>query len=308
EYEVSLNGLTEIDRVIPDWNQRINIISGIGEPFCRKLLVRLIKDKVKWIHWSEGFRFRLRSLITIPLQIFYSRFVINRFALGLLASGSHAYKQYRQWGVERHKLAELPYSIQAPVSTFLPPTSFTFLFLGSIENRKGVDCLLNAFALLPNDWDIKLKVVGRVSDDEGEKPIDFYQQIINQYDIKDKVEFLPPVKVNTIGDTISSCHVLVLPSRFDGFGVVVSEAAALGKTLIASDQVGSAETLIDNCVNGYIFKSENVVALSNCMRAAYRVGFNSRRSNISTNNFTRVEAIQNALRLELILDSLLSME
>lgn len=306
-YEVAFTDLAQMELQIPDWRERIHILSGIGEPFCRRLLIVLIRKKIKWVHWSEGFRFRWRSLLTTPLQILYARLIINSFALGLLASGTHAYRQFSRWGVMRHKLAILPYSIHPLPMLAKEEGKFTFLFLGSIENRKGVDTLIRAFSLLPGDWQVQLKIVGRVAEGRNEHSLEYYQSMAKHSGAGDKIEFHPAVTVDQISETIAACDVLILPSRFDGFGVVVSEAAAMKKLIIASDQVGSAETVIDNGVNGFIFQAENATALATCLRAAYRVAFQEVRAEISAQRFNQVEASQNAERLELILDAFLNM-
>ncbi len=54
---------------------------------------------------------------------------------------------------------------------------------------------------------------------------------------------------------------LILPSRHDGWGVVVNEALLQGVPVIASDRVG-AKCLIESSGAGLIFKSENTEELT----------------------------------------------
>jgi len=53
------------------------------------------------------------------------------------------------------------------------------------------------------------------------------------------------------------CDVFVLPSKGPGetWGLAVNEAMASGKVVIVSDKCGCAPDLVNNGVNGYMFKS-----------------------------------------------------
>jgi glycosyltransferase involved in cell wall biosynthesis len=65
---------------------------------------------------------------------------------------------------------------------------------------------------------------------------------------------------------LQRCDVLVLPSRHDGWGVVLNEAASLGKALIASDACGGAHHLIVPQLNGFRFPSGDIAALAAAMQ------------------------------------------
>jgi glycosyltransferase involved in cell wall biosynthesis len=59
---------------------------------------------------------------------------------------------------------------------------------------------------------------------------------------------------------------MVLPSRFDGWGVVLSEAATEGVALIATESCGGAHDLIDPGLNGFVVESESAQQLAAAMR------------------------------------------
>jgi glycosyltransferase involved in cell wall biosynthesis len=62
-----------------------------------------------------------------------------------------------------------------------------------------------------------------------------------------------------------SADCLLLPSRFDAFGMVVAEAMACGVPAIVSDMVGAKE-LIEEGHNGFIVPAGNCEALVERMR------------------------------------------
>ena len=55
--------------------------------------------------------------------------------------------------------------------------------------------------------------------------------------------------------------VFVLPSRHDGWGVVVNQALAAGLPVITSDAVGAGLDLVENGVNGMCVAANDVEAL-----------------------------------------------
>jgi glycosyltransferase involved in cell wall biosynthesis len=68
-----------------------------------------------------------------------------------------------------------------------------------------------------------------------------------------------------LASILRSADCLILPSRFDSFGMVVPEAMACGLPVIVSDMVGAKELVADGR-NGFIVPAENISALVTRMR------------------------------------------
>jgi glycosyltransferase involved in cell wall biosynthesis len=66
-------------------------------------------------------------------------------------------------------------------------------------------------------------------------------------------EDIPPI--------FAAADVFVLPSRHDGWGVVVNEALGAGLPIIASDRTGAAHDLVQHGVNGFVTGAGDVEAL-----------------------------------------------
>ena len=60
---------------------------------------------------------------------------------------------------------------------------------------------------------------------------------------------------------------LFTSDRFEGWGAVANEAMSQGCALVGSDAIGSVPYLIDQCLNGMIFKSGDVNSLTDCVKA-----------------------------------------
>ena len=55
--------------------------------------------------------------------------------------------------------------------------------------------------------------------------------------------------------------VLVLPSAFEPWGLVINEVMNAGRAVIVSDQVGCGPDLVKGVENGYIFKAGDIAGL-----------------------------------------------
>ena len=60
-----------------------------------------------------------------------------------------------------------------------------------------------------------------------------------------------------------ACDVLVLPSDFEPWGLVVNEAMACGMAVIASDQVGAVPDLVEGV--GRVFPAGNIESLTQAL-------------------------------------------
>ena len=60
--------------------------------------------------------------------------------------------------------------------------------------------------------------------------------------------------------------ILVVPSVFEAWGLVVHEGLAYGLPVITTDQVGAADDLVDSGVNGYVVPAGDHEVLAGAMR------------------------------------------
>src|SRR4030095_2033374 len=107
--------------------------------------------------------------------------------------------------------------------------AMTFLFFGPLILRKGIDLLLLAFdRLIARGIDARLLLVGREAD------LPQFLSMISP-DAQSKVcyeGFQPP---ECLPEYFGNSDVFVLPSRHDGWGVVINQALAAGLPVIASN-------------------------------------------------------------------------
>jgi len=224
-------------------------------------LMRFRLKNTPWFFWGErmrprghGWRQMLHDLMTAPLHR----------ATGIVAIGTHANADYRERFPEPEHLS-IPYfcDLQPFMDATRPARNsgeIVFLFCGQMIARKGVDHLLEAFGqLVANNANVKLLLVGR----EAELPQLLQQATPSTRERITYAGFQPPEELPRF---FAQADVFVLPSRYEGWGVVVNQALGAGLPVICSEAVGAAYDLVDEGVNGMKFETGNVNALANKMQ------------------------------------------
>ena len=143
------------------------------------------------------------------------------------------------------KVVCIPNGVEAPESTNkamltrdiekLIDGSPYILFLGRLSWKKGLDRLLNAFALTSYP---KLVIAG--TDDEGLVPK--LSQMVHDLKIGDRVHFIPRTLLGADKEHLfAAAQMFILPSYSENFGNTVLEAMRRGLPVIVTPEVGAAE-------------------------------------------------------------------
>jgi glycosyltransferase involved in cell wall biosynthesis len=74
--------------------------------------------------------------------------------------------------------------------------------------------------------------------------------------------FVQPEKMPEV---LGSAGCLILPSQFEPWALVVHEAAAAGRLILASENVGAVSHLVQPGYNGFIFNNKDAVGLAGLM-------------------------------------------
>lgn len=131
------------------------------------------------------------------------------------------------------------------------------LVVGAVHFGKGLDLLIEALGHLDqNDW--KLKIAGIFDSDDGY--FKRLNQAIGRHNLASKIEFLGECNPNKIIELYQNSDLLIHPSRFESYGMVISEAIRHGLPVIASD--AGALPAVYNSTPVRFFKTENVSSLA----------------------------------------------
>ena len=101
-----------------------------------------------------------------------------------------------------------------------------------------------------------------------------------------RIRFLGYADEKSLPDLYRQADMLVVPSLFEPWGLVVHEGLAYGLPVIATDQVAAADDLIDSGVNGYVVPAGSDEALASAMRSVAEWSPSHRREAAARNRET----------------------
>jgi glycosyltransferase involved in cell wall biosynthesis len=132
------------------------------------------------------------------------------------------------------------------------------LFVGNIIPRKGLHTLIDALGQIKNSlW--QLNIVGQL--DVDPVYIQKINSMIEERSIRDKINFLGKISNEKLRDKYFDSHVLVVPSLYEGFGIVYLEAMSFGVLPIAST-AGGAREIIFSGQDGFLIPIEDSANLA----------------------------------------------
>ncbi len=125
------------------------------------------------------------------------------------------------------------------------------LFVGRLEEEKGIRILLNTIKRFSSD-SLKLIMVGN-----GSLCIDVEDEV--------RVEYFKFMEQKKLLELLPTVDFFILPSTYEPWGVVIHEMAAAGLPILCSDCVGARWSFVINNYNGFVFKSNSISALYDCL-------------------------------------------
>jgi glycosyltransferase involved in cell wall biosynthesis len=136
---------------------------------------------------------------------------------------------------------------QTSAAAAWPPGLRRLLFVGRFDRQKGVDVFLQAVAQLQG------KVFGVIVGDTVHGGSDITKLPANAR----SVGWLSPAELETYFRT---ADVVVVPSRWEGFGLTAAEAMRAGVTVVAS-RVGGLPEVVEDGVTGLLVPPDDAAAL-----------------------------------------------
>jgi glycosyltransferase involved in cell wall biosynthesis len=178
----------------------------------------------------------------------------------ILGIGTKGADWFRKSGYLPNRIFPFGYFVETPseiemtyCKEYFSDHLFNIIFVGRPLYSKGLDVLLSALhGLSDRKW--LLHVVGD-GDDKDE-----YVRRCAAMGLTHSVRFYNSQRNLETLSLISKSDLLVLPSRWDGWGAVVNEALMLGVPVVCSDRCGAAD-LLDGNERGEVFAGESILGL-----------------------------------------------
>ena len=157
----------------------------------------------------------------------------------------------------------------------LPDDDPLALFVGRFDPMKGLDRLIEALAHLRSNPDLSVVVIG--GDGEQSPAQRKIHQMAERLQVENRIIWPGTVEHTRMPYYYNAADVVVIPSRYESFGLVALEAMACGTPVVATP-VGIMERIIRPEQNGFLLDDLSAPEL------AYRIArilteFNKRQAN-----------------------------
>jgi len=134
---------------------------------------------------------------------------------------------------------------------------FRILFLGNVIYRKGLHTLLKAVIGLRSK--VLVDVVGSLGSDP--MYVRLIQEFISRNHLSSRVFLHGSLDQEPLIEKLKQAHVLVVPSSYEGFGIVYLEGMAFGLPAIGT-LAGAASEIIDHRKTGYLIEPDDSKTLA----------------------------------------------
>jgi glycosyltransferase involved in cell wall biosynthesis len=200
----------------------------------------------------------------------------------VLAMGDVGARFFEAVGFPQEKIGLFGYYLAVPTEPW-PPVErsadgiFRFVAAGQLIRRKGFDLLLAALAGVEGmPWRCDLYGDGPLRNE--------LRRAAGRLRIADRIGFHTPLPNESICRAIAGSDCCVVPSRHDGWGMVVNEALIAGTPVVCSDGCGAA-AMIDDPAAGMKVPSGRVGPLAEALQRSLSAG------KISSDARRRVHAV-----------------
>jgi glycosyltransferase involved in cell wall biosynthesis len=131
------------------------------------------------------------------------------------------------------------------------------LFLGNVLYRKGLHTLLEAVKELRSK--VRVEVVGSLTSEPAYTRL--IQELISRYNLSSRVFLHGSLDKEPLIEKLKQAHVLVVPSSYEGFGIVYLEGMGFGLPAIGTT-AGAAGEIIEHGKTGFLIQPDDSHALA----------------------------------------------
>jgi len=224
------------------------------------------RKKMKIIYTSHGWAFLMdTSFLKKKIYIIIERF-LSQVTDKIINISKYEQAQAVKAGFNQDKMVMIYNGVENVkkqidcAAVKMSAEKINLLFVGRIDKTKGLDIFLEVYYEQAFS-NIHLYVI-------GESVLD---NIHMESDTK--TTYLGWVKNENIDAYYQACDAVIMPSRWEGFGLVAIEAMRNSKPVIVSNR-GALPELVQNQVNGYVFNLDDKHSLETILRSLDKTALN----------------------------------
>lgn len=248
------SAIKQIHTVIKDVKPDIIHVHSTWAGFFVRLPYLFKKRKAKIIYQSHGWAFLMDT----------SNYKKNIYALvekilsiptdKIVNISNYEQNQAIKYGLNKNKMVMIYNGVEDKINKSnlklnWDENKINLLFVGRLDRQKGLDLFLDVYNKMKLE-NMHLYVIGTsVLDDNLPKSTKY-------------VTYLGWVDNKDIDAYYQACDAVIMPSRWEGFGLVAIEAMKNSKAVIVSNR-GALPELIKEDFTGYIFNIDDEISLKN---------------------------------------------
>lgn len=248
--------IKQIHAVIKDINPDIIHVHSTWAGLFVRLPYLLKKRKAKIIYQSHGWSFLMdTSKYKKNIYAFVEK-ILSIPTDKIINISNYEQNQAIKYGLNKNKMVMIYNGVEDKVNKSnlklnWDRNKINLLFVGRLDRQKGLDLFLDVYNKIKLE-NIHLYVIGASILDNNLPQSTKYVTYLGWVDNKD------------IDAYYQACDAVIMPSRWEGFGLVAIEAMKNSKAVIVSNR-GALPELIEDDFTGYIFNIENKNSLKNSL-------------------------------------------
>lgn len=173
-----------------------------------------------------------------------------RHSKAVMGTGAPALGVLEQMGAAKSRLVNFPYWVEVPpAAASLPSGNVAIVCVGRLEKIKSFDhVVVLAEQLLKHGMrNFEIQLIGDGSQRQE------LQRLVETRNLKEHVKLVGWLGNAEVQARVASCDIFLHPASWEPYGVVILEAMARGRTVVATDRSMAAVDRINSGENGYIY-------------------------------------------------------
>lgn len=259
-----------------------------------RVIYFFVSNRPKIVYCAHGWSFLMDVSIVKKCIYAFAEIILAHKTDVIINISQHEQIQSFKFGLPKEKSVMIYNGVDCNISNkkvnqdlgFNYNNAFKLLYVGRFDKQKGIDILIDFFSKCEVK-NVELYVIG--------------EKVLN----KDKINF--PCGIHYLGwkdnseidNYYRACDAVIIPSRWEGFGLVAIEAMRNEKAVIASNRGALSEIVINN-YSGYVFDLDNLYELDKILKKLSKeklIYFGKNGNKIFKEKFTSETLNRNIMKL-----------